>query len=128
MAEMIDHLSVGVSDLEQGRSFYDAVMAPLGYRRVRDKVRSSGYGPDEGRDDFYIVLVSSKGSRVPGSHVALAANSRAAVDGFHAAAMAGGGTDDGRPGIWKRYHDDYYAAYVLDPDGNRIEAVCHRPE
>ena len=128
MAEMIDHLSVGVSDLEQGRSFYDAVMAPLGYRRVIDKVRSSGYGPDEGNDDFHIVLVSSKGSRVPGSHVALAANSRAAVDGFHAAAMDSGGADDGAPGIWKRYHEDYYAAYVLDPDGNRIEAVCHRPE
>ncbi len=128
MAEMIDHLSVGVSDLEQGRRFYDAVMAPLGYRRVNDKIRSSGYGPDEGQDDFYIVLVREKGSRVSGSHVALKASSRAAVDGFHAAAMAAGAADDGSPGIWKRYHENYYAAYVLDPDGNRIEAVCHRPE
>ena len=128
MAEMIDHLSVGMSDLEQGRRFYDAVMAPLGYRRVNDKIRSSGYGPEEGQDDFYIVLVGEKGSRVAGSHVALKASSRAAVDGFHAAAMAAGAADDGSPGIWKRYHENYYAAYVLDPDGNRIEAVCHRPE
>lgn len=128
MAEMIDHLSVGVSDLERGRRFYDAVMAPLGYRRVSDKIRSSGYGHDEGQDDFYIVLVSSEGSRIPGFHVALKASTRAAVDGFHAAAMAHGGTDDGSPGIWKRYHENYYAAYVLDPDGNRIEAVCHNPE
>ena len=72
--------------------------------------------------------MKEKGSRVPGSHVALKANSRVAVDAFHAAAMAAGGVDDGSPGIWKRYHENYYAAYVLDPDGNRIEAVCHRPE
>ena len=128
MAEMIDHLSVGVSDLERGRRFYDAVMAPLGYRRVNDKVRSSGYGPDENQDDFYIVLVSSEGPTVPGSHVAFKANTRAAVDGFHSAALAEGGADDGSPGIWKRYHENYYAAYILDPDGNRIEAVCHTPE
>jgi catechol 2,3-dioxygenase-like lactoylglutathione lyase family enzyme len=128
MADMIDHLSVGVSDLERGRRFYDAAMAPLGYRRVNDKVRSSGYGPDENQDDFYIVLVSSEGSTVPGSHVALKANTRAAVDGFHSAALAEGGADDGSPGIWKRYHENYYAAYILDPDGNRIEAVCHTPE
>ena len=128
MAEMIDHLSVGVSDLERGRSFYDAVLAPLGYSRVNDKGRSSGYGPDESQDDFYIVLAPDRKSRVPGFHVALKADSRAAVDAFYAAAIAAGGIGDGAAGIWKRYHENYYAAYILDPDGNRIEAVCHRPE
>jgi catechol 2,3-dioxygenase-like lactoylglutathione lyase family enzyme len=125
---MLDHLSVGVADLERGRQFYDAALAPLGYRRVNDKARSSGYGPDETADDFYIVLAKAKGQPRPGFHVAFKAPIRAAVDAFHRAALAAGATDDGAPGVRLQYSENYYAAYVLDPDDNRIEAVCHNPE
>jgi catechol 2,3-dioxygenase-like lactoylglutathione lyase family enzyme len=125
---MLDHLSVGVTDLDGGRRFYDAVLAPLGYRRVTDKPKSSGYGPDPSADDFYIVLAKSEGRARPGFHVAFKAPARAAVDAFHRAALAAGATDDGAPGVRRQYSENYYAAYVLDPDGNRLEAVCHRPE
>lgn len=126
---MIDHLSIAVSDLERGRRFYDAVFAPLGYRRVNDLPSSCGYGPDKDHDDFYIVRAESGAqlSRAAAYHVALAAPDRPAVDAFHRAALKAGATDDGPPGLRRQYHEHYYAAYIIDPDGNRIEAVCHRP-
>jgi catechol 2,3-dioxygenase-like lactoylglutathione lyase family enzyme len=124
---MIDHLSVGVTDLERGRRFYDAAVAPLGYRRVRDDARYSGYGPDESADDFYIVLVEAETPAGRGSHVAFKAPNRAAVQAFYRAALDAGGQSDGPPARRPEYHSNYYAAYVRDRDRNRVEAVCHLP-
>lgn len=123
---MIDHISVGVADIDRARAFYDAVLAPLGYRRVMDFGHAAGYGV--GRPQFWIGVPHKKPvSHAPGSHVAFTAIDRPSVDAFFNAALAAGGTDNGAPGVRGHYHPDYYAAFVIDPDGNRVEAVCHRP-
>jgi catechol 2,3-dioxygenase-like lactoylglutathione lyase family enzyme len=127
---MIDHLSIGTSDLQRSREFYDAVLTTLGYRRVNDLPTSCGYGPDRNHDDFYIVHTGAGQALAPpaAAHVAFVAPDRAAVVAFHQAALAAGAVDDGAPGLRPQYHASYFAAYVLDLDGNRIEAVCHRSE
>jgi len=130
---LLDHVSLGVGNLEKSRAFYDAALKPLGCRRVYDLDMLSGYGASADEPSFWIGgpdAAAPELNVVPsaGSHVAFAAESRAAVDAFYAAAMANGGRDNGRPGLRPEYHESYYGAFVLDPDGHHIEAVCHNPE
>jgi catechol 2,3-dioxygenase-like lactoylglutathione lyase family enzyme len=128
---MIDHLGFSVSDFARSRAFYVQALAPLGYAPVMDvtKEQSGGYegtgfGPP-GRPHFWI---GTGEARSGSTHVAFAANSRAAVDAFHRAALAAGGRDNGAPGLRPHYHEHYYGAFVFDPDGHNIEAVCHAPQ
>ncbi|THV25862.1 VOC family protein [Peteryoungia ipomoeae] len=123
---MIDHISLATADLGKARRFYTAAFAPLGAVEVAVTDVSAGWAID-GSDDFYVNLVAPETiSNNPKTHYAFSAPSRAAVDAFHAAALENGGTDDGPPGLRPQYHQNYYAAFVIDPDGRRIEAVCHR--
>ncbi|HET9578618.1 MAG TPA: VOC family protein [Usitatibacter sp.] len=121
---MLHHLSFAVSDLQRSAAFYDAVLGALGYTRAWASAREIGYGVGGAEDKFAIKL---RGVPVaapsPGFHLAFAAPSREAVDAFHAAALARGGRDDGAPGLRPHYGPGYYAAFVIDPDGYRIEAV-----
>lgn len=125
MSSVIDHVTLGVSDFEAASRFYDRAMAVLGFRRIWETPSMVAYGV-EGADDFGFQLDKDGARR--GTHVAFRAPDRASVDRFHAEALAAGGRDNGAPGLRPQYHATYYAAFVLDPDGNRIEAVCHKPE
>ncbi|HXR13120.1 MAG TPA: VOC family protein [Solirubrobacteraceae bacterium] len=115
----LDHVAFEVSDLAASRRFYAAALGPWGAREVTFD-GAFGYGP-EGSEDIWI----STGNPGVAVHIALAAPDRTTVDDFHAAALAAGGRDNGPPGLRPQYHESYYAAYVLDPDGNNLEAVCH---
>jgi catechol 2,3-dioxygenase-like lactoylglutathione lyase family enzyme len=132
MSGMLDHASLGVDDLARSRTFYDAALAPLGYRRVYDLDDASGYGAPEPQPlreqalPFWIGY-EPQGAALNG-HVCFRAPRRAAVDAFYKAALGAGGRDNGAPGLRPHYHHAYYAAFVIDPDGHRIEAVCHTPE
>lgn len=121
---MLHHLSLGVTDLERAASFYDAALAALGYVRVWTTPTGIGYGPPGG-DDRLAIKLAKAGARAPGAgfHVALAAASAGAVDRFHAEALLHGGADNGPSGPRPHYGERYYAAFVIDPDGHRIEAV-----
>ncbi len=128
---MLDHVSLGVSDLARSRRFYDAALRPLGLVRIVDfGGRGSDYGAAPGAVgvEFTITQEADVRPAVSGAHLCFRAPNRAAVDAFHAAALAHGGRDDGKPGLRPLYHADYYGAFVLDPDGHRIEAVCHAPD
>jgi catechol 2,3-dioxygenase-like lactoylglutathione lyase family enzyme len=120
---MIDHISVGVSNLERAAHFYELTLAPLGLSRLVTRPGTVGFGKTY--PEFWINLRAGMAHVAPesGSHICLRAKSAEEVDGFHAAALNAGGRSDGAPGL--RPHDRvrYYAAFVLDPDGNRIEAV-----
>jgi len=128
---MIDHTGVSVSDFQKSRRFYAQALAPLGYAPLMELSAAQTGGRDVAgfgvapKPDFW---VSSGAANVPPMHVAFRAASRAQVDAFHKAAIAAGGRDNGAPGLRPHYHADYYGAFVLDPDGHNIEAVCHRPE
>jgi catechol 2,3-dioxygenase-like lactoylglutathione lyase family enzyme len=129
---MIDHLSLGVLDLARSRAFYDAVLAPLGYRRVFDLEDASGYGraephPLKEQGVPFWITKNADGPALNG-HVCFLAPARAAVDAFHATALAAGGRDNGKPGLRPEYHAHYYAAFIIDLDGYRIEAVRHQPD
>ena len=120
---MLDHVSLGVSDIERSRKFYDRALRPLGIERLyAEGETASGYGADR-KAFFWIGL---REALQTGSHVAFAAEDRETVDRFHQAALAAGGRDNGQPGLRPHYHKDYYGAFVLDPDGHNIEAVCRR--
>jgi catechol 2,3-dioxygenase-like lactoylglutathione lyase family enzyme len=124
---VFDHVSLNVSDYEVSKQFYEQTLAPLGYS-VRVEFadwKSAGFGAEGVASDFWIGERDPTGT---GMHVAFQAPDRATVDAFHAAGLAAGGADNGAPGIRGEYHPTYYGAYVLDPDGNNIEAVCHKPE
>ena len=121
---MIDHVTANVGDFEQAKGFYEQVLAPLGYSKQAEFESAAGFGAGEGIPDFWIGSSSERGA----THVAFSAADRAAVDAFYEAAIAAGAQDNGPPGLRAHYHESYYAAYVLDPDGNNIEAVSHRPE
>lgn len=120
---MIDHLILGVDDVGASREFYEQALAPLGMAVVMAGSFGVGFGTD-GKPTFWIADREPSGP----VHVAFASPDRAAVDAFHAAALAAGGRDNGRPGLRPHYHPSYYGAFVFDPDGNNVEAVCHRPE
>jgi catechol 2,3-dioxygenase-like lactoylglutathione lyase family enzyme len=121
---IIDHLKIGVSDLEASRRFYAQALEPLGFEELgpwSDARREVSFGTREA-DDFAISEKYEPGGQV---HIAFAADTREQVDRFHAAALAAGGTDNGGPGPRPEYSEGYYGAFVLDPDGHNIEAVCH---
>ncbi|MGH8077959.1 MAG: VOC family protein [Lysobacter sp.] len=129
---MIDHVGFKVSDFGASKAFYQQALAPLGYGLVKEVTpamtgngsQHAGFGTN-GKPTFWI----STGSAITGGlHVALAARSRSEVDAFHVAALAAGARDNGAPGLRPIYHPNYYGAFVLDPDGHNIEAVCHLPE
>ena len=128
---MLDHVSLGITDIDRSRCFYDAVLRPLGLVRVVDfgEGRGSDYGTAAGWVGVEFTITREAGVRtpIPGAHVCFRAPDRSAVHAFYAAALASGGCDDGAPGLRPQYHADYYGAFVLDPDGHRIEAVCHAP-
>jgi catechol 2,3-dioxygenase-like lactoylglutathione lyase family enzyme len=121
---VLGHISFGISDLERAAAFYDATMTALGYARVFTGSRSIGYGlPGTNNHRFSLKLeVGPVTPPGPGFHLAFNAQSRDAVDRFYAAALRLGGTDQGAPGLRLHYGPDYYAAFVLDPDGYRLEA------
>jgi catechol 2,3-dioxygenase-like lactoylglutathione lyase family enzyme len=130
---MLDHISIGCSDVAASAAFYDATLAPLGLKRVLEKGTGICYGPGPGRDGmmFWIVAVSPEaGVPLPsrGSHIAFSATNRHAVDAFFAAAIAAGARENGAPGLRPEYSEFYYGAFVLDPDGHKIEAMCRTAE
>jgi catechol 2,3-dioxygenase-like lactoylglutathione lyase family enzyme len=125
---VIDHTSLNVGDFERSKAFYEKALAPIGYTLIMEVpadvnpggVAAAGFG-EKGKPDFWIGF-GNPGSPV---HVAFCVDSRAAVDAFHQAALAAGGTDNGAPGLRPMYHPNYYGAFVRDPDGHNIEAVFH---
>ncbi|MDP5278555.1 VOC family protein [Sphingomonas sp. DG1-23] len=129
---MIDHVGFAVSDLARSSAFYAAAFAPLGIaelmRVTPEQTESGGTAIGYGKDDKPFFWIGDNEQVGQGTHIAFTVDSRAEVDAFHAAAVAAGGTDHGAPGIRAHYHPNYYGAFVLDPDGQNIEAVCHRPE
>ena len=127
---MIDHTGVTVSDFARSKVFYRQALGAIGYELLLELPASvtghadvAGFG-EPPKPDFWI---SAGTSNRPAVHVAFRVPSRALVDAFHAAALAAGGRDNGAPGLRPHYHPDYYGAFVLDPDGHNIEAVCHAP-
>ena len=127
---MLDHVSITVADLARSRPFWDAVMAALGVPCVWAEADAVGYGIRNATGDdshTYLTVRQEAGAIYTGTgrHWCFRARSRAAVEAFHAAGMAAGGTSDGAPGLRPHYHAQYYAAFLRDPDGNRVEAVCH---
>ncbi|MGB6397173.1 MAG: VOC family protein [Bradyrhizobium sp.] len=129
---MIDHIGFPVSDFERSKAFYLKALAPLDYGLVMEMMQdrppgeapAAGFGA-KGKPDFWI---GGEGGLDKPLHVAIVAKDRAVVDAFYKAAIAAGGRDNGAPGIRAHYHANYYGAFVLDPDGHNIEAVCHKPE
>ncbi len=125
---MIDHMTFRVSDIARTWSFYAAALAPLGYLPaydvVHDGVRVLGFACDSKIDTWFV----SAADVTTRCHLAWRAPNRAAVDAFYAAAMAAGARDNGAPGLRPHYHPGYYGAFVIDPEGNNVEAVCHDPE
>lgn len=125
---MFDHVSIGIADLEASRKFYDSALAPLGYRCLYKSPSGLGYGDDKPR--FWLDRTDSPVPADPrsGLHVCFRAPTRQAVAAFHVAALANGGRDNGPPGLRPQYTPNYFAAFVFDPDGYRIEAVCFTGE
>jgi catechol 2,3-dioxygenase-like lactoylglutathione lyase family enzyme len=127
---MLDHIGLAVADMDRSKAFYEAALKPLGLGVVMEVTAAqtgseahAGFG-ESGKPFFWIGSgLNPKG----GTHVAFAAETRAQVDAFYRAALAAGGKDNGAPGLRPHYHPNYYGAFVLDPDGNNIEAVCRRP-
>ena len=124
---MIDHVGLSVVDFRRSKEFYRKALEPLGYGLIMefaDGPGVAGFGAG-GKPDFWI---DGAGKASPKLHVAIGAANRAQVDAFYRAAIAAGGTDNGKPGLRPEYHENYYGAFVLDPDGHNIEAVTHLPE
>jgi catechol 2,3-dioxygenase-like lactoylglutathione lyase family enzyme len=121
---MLDHVGFGVSDYKRSKAFYSEALAPLDIELIKEPSEQAARFGRGGKPFFWI-----EATRPPITllHVAFACDSRGLVDAFHQAGLAAGGTDNGAPGPRPIYHQHYYGAYVLDPDGNNIEAVCHRP-
>lgn len=126
MTVMIDHLSIGVRDLAASARFYDAVLAPLGYMKLHEREKTVGWARS-GKTHAEFWINARPGMKPvaadSGSHICLRTLSTEAVDAFHAAALKAGGTSDGAPGKRREYSENYYAAFIRDPDGNKIEAV-----
>jgi catechol 2,3-dioxygenase-like lactoylglutathione lyase family enzyme len=124
---MLDHIGLAVSDFGRSKAFYEAALEPLGIRLLMEFERNAGFGKEteHGPKPFFWID-DREGAAVGGTHVAFGVRSSEQVDAFHAAALAARATDNGAPGLRPQYHPGYYGAFVLDPDGNNIEAVCHR--
>jgi len=130
---MIDHYTLLVRDYARSKAFYAAALEPLGYGLVMELTRAQvpslgvpatcGFGA--GKPDLWLAPTDGE---IASTHLAFTAKSRAAVDAFHAAALAAGATDNGPPGVRAHYHPGYYGAFVIDPDGYNVEAVCHGGE
>jgi len=121
---MIDHTGFGVSDYAASKAFYERALAPLGISLIMEVMEAAAGFGSGGRPIFWL---EERRTPVTEVHVAFLAKDRATVDAFHAAGLEAGGKDNGAPGVRATYHPNYYGAYVLDPDGNNIEAVCHTP-
>ena len=125
---MLDHLGLTVSDFKRAKAFYDAALAPLGVAVMMEVTPEQTGGSSHlgyGSDGKPYVWIGDAGATTGSLHVAFVAPDRATVDAFYAAALAAGGRDNGPPGLREHYHPTYYGAFVLDPDGHNIEAVCH---
>ena len=121
---MIDHIAVPVSNFEQSKEFYLKALAPLNYTLIMEHgISGAGFGRDN-KPNFWIQAKTN----IAPIHVAFSSANRAVVDAFYIAALEAGGKDNGRPGVRAEYHPTYYGAFVTDPDGHNIEAVCHIPE
>ena len=121
---MIDHIGLDVQNYERSKTFYQACLAPLGYVLIIEVQGWAGFGVN-GKPDFWI---GGNKQTLPPVHVAFRSENRATVRAFYEAALKAGATDNGPPGIRAMYHPHYYGAFVFDPDGHNIEAVCHLPE
>jgi catechol 2,3-dioxygenase-like lactoylglutathione lyase family enzyme len=119
---ILDHIAIGVSDLAASKAFYEQALTPLGISIVLEFPGAVGLGRDR-KPEFWL----RPGGGAERVHVAFRSPDRATVDAFYAAALAAGGTDNGAPGVREIYHPGYYGAFVLDPDGHNVEAVCHDP-
>ena len=120
---MLDHIKLFVSNVDRSKAFYELAFQPFGFRVLLEPAPGI---VGMGRDFPNFWLAQAEGSSTT-AHVAIRADTRSVVDEFHAAALAAGGTDNGPPGLRPQYHPSYYGAFVHDPDGNNIEAVCHDP-
>jgi catechol 2,3-dioxygenase-like lactoylglutathione lyase family enzyme len=130
---LIDHIGIIVTDFASSRAFYEKALAAIGYGKLLEfgpeitgTVRVAGFG-EAPKSDLWISEAAPGKAAGNTTHVALRVASRTLVDAFHAAALAAGGRDNGAPGIRAHYHPNYYGAFILDPDGHNIEAVCHDP-
>jgi len=123
---MISHVSIGVHEVEKAGHFYDAVLGALGYKKLYDSTEAIGYGDDIPK--FWLMKAAHPVPANPesGLHFCFEAKKRSDVDQFHAAALKASGKDNGKPGLRPDYGDNYYAAFVVDPEGYRIEAYCGR--
>jgi catechol 2,3-dioxygenase-like lactoylglutathione lyase family enzyme len=125
---MLDHVGIEVSDFGRSKAFYETALEPLGIRLLMEFEGTAGFGKDTEHGPKPFFWIGARGrSIVSGAHVAFGARTTELVDAFHAAALAAGGTDNGAPGPRPIYHPGYYGAFVLDPDANNVEAVCHQP-
>jgi catechol 2,3-dioxygenase-like lactoylglutathione lyase family enzyme len=128
---MLDHIGLSIADFERARVLYEAALKPLGLGAIME-VTAEETGGDAhagfGENDKAFFWIGTGAKPRGGTHVAFTAKTRAEVEAFYRAALAAGGRDNGAPGLRPEYHPNYYGAFVFDPDGNNIEAVCHRPE
>jgi catechol 2,3-dioxygenase-like lactoylglutathione lyase family enzyme len=122
---MLDHVTLNVTDLARSKDFYTQALRPLGYSLGLEWGQGVGFNNPEGKPDLWIAQRGEPSAPV---HIALVTSDRASVDAFYEAALSAGGRDNGPPGLRPHYHEHYYGAFVLDPDGINLEAVCHRPE
>ena len=121
---MLDHIQIEVSDIEKSKEFYSSALAPLGYKLILEFEGWLGFGVNDEID----FCINSGEQVTPSVHVAFRSNNRENVKKFYFAALKAGAKDNGEPGIREHYHSNYYGAFVIDPDGHNIEAVCHKPE
>lgn len=120
---MIDHIGLRTKQFAALTRFYEAALAPLGYQKLMSFASGAGFG----RPGSPALWLGESKESPSSAHLALESPSREAVDAFHKAALVAGGRDNGKPGLRPDYHANYYAAFVIDPDGNNLEAVCHKP-
>lgn len=124
---MLDHIMINVQDYERSKAFYEATLAPLGYKLIMEFQGWAGFGVPDKPDSWGFWIQGGKPVPPP-FHIAFCGDNRAKVRAFYEAALKAGGKDNGPPGIREAYHPHYYGAFVFDPDGHNIEAVCHNPE